>query len=467
MILSIKSMMFDTLRTNPSLFATMEQTRENCLKAVAKNPDVLAYIEDQTEEICELAIISYPYALAHVKNQSLRLCYLAFCGGCSLDVVRNQTAEICEVALEKNIRNFMYVDLRLQTQEMCDNVIRKDPSMLEFAKPEFHTPDLLDLAIKHDGCNIAHAIDLPDEVYLQAVEQNILAFMYLPEHLITQELCYRYVSHRGVELECIPEEYRTKELYRMAAKAGNISNIPPEYLDDSMIIDAIKVDCNYIDYLNDPFEEIVMIAIQSNPHYLLQIENPTDEMKWLALKKDPRIIEHISNPDPEMIEYALKTNPVVAIYLDNMPSDAIVKAVRCDHKAIQSVEQTEELCWEAIRAHPEAIAHISQPTIEMCMYALKHIHPSDRNELVKINFYYLLETYPEEYHDFAKMMYDRYPTLLSDMAQTAELVEYAVRKDPSALIFVINQTDEIIDLAQSIKPCMNAIRDPVKRKMRT
>ena len=64
-------------------------------------------------------------------------------------------------------------------------------------------------------------------------------------------------------------------------------------------------------------ESRIIKMINNNPSIISTINNPTDEMKLLAIKKDGLTLEYIDNPTTEMQELALDNNIRAIRYIDN------------------------------------------------------------------------------------------------------------------------------------------------------
>ena len=67
-------------------------------------------------------------------------------------------------------------------------------------------------------------------------------------------------------------------------------------------------------------ESRIIKMINNNPSIISTINNPTDEMKLLALRKDGLTLEYIENPTLEMQEIALENNIRAIRYIEN-PSE--------------------------------------------------------------------------------------------------------------------------------------------------
>ena len=74
-------------------------------------------------------------------------------------------------------------------------------------------------------------------------------------------------------------------------------------------------------------ESRIIKMINNNPSIISTINNPTDEMKLLAIKKDGLTLEYIDNPTIEMQELALDNNIRAIRYIDNPTEEMMIKAV--------------------------------------------------------------------------------------------------------------------------------------------
>ena len=66
-------------------------------------------------------------------------------------------------------------------------------------------------------------------------------------------------------------------------------------------------------------ESRIIKMINNNPSIISTINNPTDEMKLLAIKKDGLTLEYIENPTIEMQQLALDNN-IRAITIHKIPA---------------------------------------------------------------------------------------------------------------------------------------------------
>ena len=61
-----------------------------------------------------------------------------------------------------------------------------------------------------------------------------------------------------------------------------------------------------IQFIENPSEEVQMLAVQQDPSVLSYIKNPSEEVQMLAVQQNPRAIKYIKNPTPKVTEYVNK-----------------------------------------------------------------------------------------------------------------------------------------------------------------
>lgn len=171
-----------------------------------------------------------------------------------------------------------------------------------------------------------------------------------------------------------------------------------------------------IRFLNDPPYDVQRAAVMSNGNAIQYVTDQTEELCWLAIKQSSYALEHIIRPSVDMCIYAVKKNPFViqfipwpsedmqllavsragmAIGCIDDPSDHVIEqAIQQDGRAIQYIlnpkeeleetalaqnpfaiefiDQTPSRCWKALKQNPKVIEHISNPTPEMWIYAVRH-----------------------------------------------------------------------------------------------
>lgn len=223
------------------------------------------------------------YALEAAPEDVLdeELCYLAVCQGYSLK--------------ESFMKNY-------QSQRIVNKVFEMGDKSLKNVKAEFMTKELIEEAVK-------------------ALEENI---KYIPEQLLTEELCYLYVSS-GHSL--ITRDLRDYQSQRVADKAfenntNEITFICDEFKTKEMSLKAFEADCSLVAEIPEQFTtaEMWLEAIKEYdylfnyaPEKLLTSSNLCLEL----VKYDWRMIIRIPSKyhTPEIAMVAYEQNETAVRYI--------------------------------------------------------------------------------------------------------------------------------------------------------
>lgn len=75
--------------------------------------------------------------------------------------------------------------------------------------------------------------------------------------------------------------------------------------------------------IDDPSEEIQMLAIQGNPTVIKFIDEPTDEVKKMAVESEPNIIKDIISPSEELQMIAVKSKASLIFRIPGAAMDSV------------------------------------------------------------------------------------------------------------------------------------------------
>ena len=92
------------------------------------------------------------------------------------------------------------------------------------------------------------------------------------------------------------------------------------------LLDAIKFDGSFIQFIDNPSKKIQLAAIKQNPLSIQFIDNPSEKIQLAAVKQNPLSIQFIDNPSEK-----IKTS-VIAEYYKTSPENVQICA---DHVSIQ------------------------------------------------------------------------------------------------------------------------------------
>ena len=168
----------------------------------------LVFVRNQTDEICKLAVKHDYRALEYVINQTDEICKIAVSNhGFALEFVKDQTDDICKMAV-KNGYGLEFV--KVQTDEICKIAVSKNGRALRWVKDQ--TDELCKLAVSQNGHALEFVKNQTGDICQLAVWQNEYALQYVRNQ--TDEMCVRAVSKNPFALEFA--KVQTDELCQLA-----------------------------------------------------------------------------------------------------------------------------------------------------------------------------------------------------------------------------------------------------------
>jgi uncharacterized protein YkvS len=177
--------------------------------AVIECPSNLKYIKEYklTAEICELAIKANHRNFEIIQGDGLKssaLCLLYFnLGGTDLTLIpkNKQTPEICELAVKANHKNFKIIQNEtLKCGALCLLYFKLGGIDLSLIPKNKQTPEICELAVKANHKNFK-------------IIQN--------ETLKCGALCLLYFKLGGIDLSLIPKNKQTPEICELAVKVNH------------------------------------------------------------------------------------------------------------------------------------------------------------------------------------------------------------------------------------------------------
>ena len=132
-------------------------------------------------------------------------------------------------------------------------------------------------------------------------------------------------------------------------------------MDEAKTIEMIKKNPIIIKNIDNPTEEMKLIAINKNGLLLRYINNPTLEMQEIAMNNNPRAIEFIENPTEKMMIEAVNNGWSNLNYIKNPSYNVIKLAIEQRGWAIRYVkEPSEELQLLAVMRDYDSIKYIKE-----------------------------------------------------------------------------------------------------------
>lgn len=159
-----------------------------------------------------------------------------------LKYVKEQTYELCKLAVEQDPEAFMFVKEEFITDELCELVLSKKGKMLQcFKHKNMITEELYKLAVKQNGLALEFVKEEHQtyEMCKLAVEQNAWALQYVKNQ--TDELCKLAVQKDGSTLQFVKNQ--TEEICILAVKNHHFAN-PHHYARNYVMM-----------YVNDQYKD--------------------------------------------------------------------------------------------------------------------------------------------------------------------------------------------------------------------
>ena len=246
----------------------------------------LQYVKEQTEEICKLAIIKSYHYYDNYNNEPK--CYYNYDDyvqrhSKQLKYVKVQTEEICRLAVQGDGCALKYV--KDQTEELCKIAVHNFGLALEFVKEQ--TEEICKTAVQQNG----HALELfvqnqTEDICKLAVQQNALMLQYVINQ--TEDICSLAVHQDGLMLQYVKEQ--TEYICKLAVQQNcdALKYAKEQYRTDTICKLAVQQNGRMLKYVKNQTEEICKIAVQntsSAEYYVLQM---TDDIHKIFKKQKAR-----------------------------------------------------------------------------------------------------------------------------------------------------------------------------------
>jgi hypothetical protein len=136
---------------------------------------------------------------------------------------KDRSYELCRLAVKDTGFNLREVPAECKTYEICFAAIKKSPDVLEHVPHEHRTMELC-LEATRKTYSFMH---IPESI-LQEVKQRTDEYR---ANKLVERAWKVIVKHDGMMLKNVPDQFKTKEVCRLAFKANNDAvNYVPHYL---------------------------------------------------------------------------------------------------------------------------------------------------------------------------------------------------------------------------------------------
>lgn len=150
----------------------------------------------------------------------------------------------------------------------------------------------------------------------------------------------------------------------------SVSNIQNSFNGETKVLDAntIQKYPHLIEKIENPTEDIQLIAVKENGLTLQYIKNPSYKVQLEAVKNNGYAIKYVINPSIELQLVAINDISDSIQYIKNPSLEAQLASVRHSGINIAKIENpNEEVQLEAVKQIPHAISFIKNPTFKMLL----------------------------------------------------------------------------------------------------
>ena len=180
----------------------------------------------------------------------------------------------------------------------------------------------------------------------------------------------------------------------------NPSNLQYYYavLPEEKLLAAVIKDAYSIQYIQDPSEELQMVAVNNYGDSIQYITNPSEEVQLAAVKQNGLVITYI-------LDKGIKLSNEVQMAAVKEDATAFVRMV------LRGVVPSSEVVIEALKHNPKLIKYANTKSEEIQMELLKHnpkllVNVNPQSENVQM----ALVRKAAELHDYEYVSYLRKPT---------------------------------------------------------
>lgn len=166
------------------------------IKSIRVYADSIDYVKNQTFELCKMALKKSAYSIQYIRNQTFKLCKMAVKkkGNC-LQYIKKPSHEIRMIAAVNG--GLAHVRPRHQTEEMCLAAVKADYRSLAFIKNQ--TEEMCIISVTELGTQLYHVHHQTEAICVAAMNSKA---SYLCNHhiklstpKIEEELALMHIRH--------------------------------------------------------------------------------------------------------------------------------------------------------------------------------------------------------------------------------------------------------------------------------
>lgn len=192
----------------------------------------------------------------------------------------------------------------LYMDDLIMPLMRESPQMIEYIPDEVITAEMCALAVGYDGDLI---VNIPEkyrtkQIYEEAAKNFHYkgTVKYLPAEVLSEDMLKRLITKtKGDGLEFVPKEKKTYDLCLLAVSLGgkNLRYVPFNIRDEALCIMAVENDKDAFGYVPQKFrkKEICEKMVAKNPHVIEKMPENCISMKACraAAEKDKSLVRYM------------------------------------------------------------------------------------------------------------------------------------------------------------------------------
>ncbi len=379
-----------------------------------------------------------------------------FNNGKLIDLIENQTENLCQLAIRNDSQAFNYIKSEFLTETIVIEYIRYLKgyiTKIDDINEKLYIKLIKEGNIGFDSFNIQ-----TENICLAVLELNARYFIAIKDQ--TEKICEVAVSKAPKYFTHV--KYQTEKICKIALSLWPGAFRYIQNKTRELCIMAVNSDGNNLAYIEEQDEELCILAIKNNYESLLYVKQQTEEIgfhmcqtyftSFNNFKIDSRIFFSVIEQTEKLCEYAVNHDPMNIKYVKIQTEKICEIALRGWPGAFQYIKnktrklckialdsrgdnlayiehQDEELCILAVQANHDSLIHVKQQTEEICYYACKKHFSSFK----------LCKFESERIHLTVLKQNGRYINYIKN--KKLEYVMIALRTDGYALRYIENQTD--------------------------
>lgn len=373
---------------------------------------------------------------AFAESQYKRDIEFVTSSGMSLRYIKDQSAELCKIAVEQDPMAFKFVQDRYQTMDLCKTVIMKCPMCICYVSESLSDNEytiIFKLALELDPIRVL----LYDNKFWEKNrathdQHHEFIMMHMSDFVRSNINSLNISTVSQLPINWIRKTIEISQLMRIT----------------QLKIDKLQTDGMNLEYMIDQTLGLCMIAIQNDP----------DSLKFV----DAKIM---SNHYEKIMRCAIRNNPHIIFDIDidkitkGMAEDAVSRELptwygfpcypKKDTETVYNrfgkPEEIHSYSLDEVKYNRFPISGLpnSLITLDICIKSVNANPDSIRN--IPIN---------RLTHEIYLHAFHKRSSLISQMPaefQTKEICLIAIKNDPNNIIYIHKQTEELCTIAFMIK----------------